>query len=53
MRQNITKLEAKNIKIKTEKADIEDMYIELLKAIREEYTRRDAEKAEFKARIEK
>ena len=28
------------------------MYIELLKAIREEYTRRDAEEAEFKARIE-
>ncbi|PKK58565.1 hypothetical protein RhiirC2_763351 [Rhizophagus irregularis] len=28
------------------------MYIELLEAIREEYTRRDAEKAEFKARIE-
>src|SRR4051794_2029391 len=28
------------------------MYIELLEQIREEYTRRDAEKAEFKARIE-
>src|SRR5688572_28059940 len=52
LRQNITKLEAKNIKIKAEKADIEDMYIELLKVIREKYTRRDAEKAEFKARIE-
>ena len=28
------------------------MYIELIEAIRKEYTRRDAEKAEFKARIE-
>ena len=52
LRQHITELEAKNVKTKAEKADIEDMYIELLEAIREEYTRRDAEKAEFKARIE-
>src|ERR1044071_4930230 len=52
LRQRITELEAENAKIKAEKADIEDMYIELLKQIREEYTRRDAEKAEFKARIE-
>ena len=51
MRQRITELEAENAKIKAEKADIEDMYIDL-KQIREEYTRRDAEKAEFKARIE-
>ena len=28
------------------------MYIEFLEAIRKEYIRRDAEKAEFKARIE-
>jgi len=52
LRQRITELEAENAKIKAEKADIEDMYIELLKQIREECTRRDAEKAEFKARIE-
>ena len=52
LRQRITELEAENAKIKAEKADIEDMYIELLKQIREEYTRRDAEKAEFKARTE-
>src|ERR1043166_7920038 len=52
LRQHITELEAKNAKIKGEKVDIEDMYIELLKQIREECTRRDAEKAEFKARIE-
>ncbi len=52
LRQNITKLEAKNVKTKAEKADIEDMYIELLEVIREEYIRRDAEKAEFKVRIE-
>ena len=52
LRQHITELEAKNVKTKAEKADIEDMYIELLKQIREECTRRDAEKAEFKARIE-
>jgi chromosome segregation ATPase len=52
LRQHITELEAKNVKTKAEKADIEDMYIELLEAIREEYTRRDAEKAEYKARIE-
>ena len=52
LRQHITELEAKNVKTKAEKAVIEDMYIELLEAIREEYTRRDAEKAEFKARIE-
>ncbi|GES91194.1 hypothetical protein GLOIN_2v1523055 [Rhizophagus clarus] len=48
----IQRLEAENVKINAEKADIEDMYIELLKQIREEYTRRDAEKTEFKARIE-
>ena len=52
LRQHITELEAKNVNTKAEKADIEDMYMELLEAIREEYTRRDAEKAEFKARIE-
>jgi hypothetical protein len=52
LRQRITELEAENAKIKAEKADIEDMYIELLKQIKEEYTRCDAEKAEFKARIE-
>ena len=52
MRQRITELETKNAKIKAEKADIEDMYIEFLKQIKKEYTRRDAEKAEFKARIE-
>src|SRR4051794_9436425 len=52
LRQHITELEAGNVKTKAEKADIEDMYIELLEAIREEYTKRDAEKAEFKARIE-
>ena len=44
LRQRITELEAENAKIKAEKADIEDMYIELLKQIREECTRRDAEK---------
>src|SRR6266498_3635157 len=52
LRQHITELEAKNVKTKAEKTDIEDMYIELLKVIREEYTRCNAEKAEFKARIE-
>ncbi|GES92572.1 hypothetical protein GLOIN_2v229933 [Rhizophagus clarus] len=52
LRQRITELEAENAKIKAKKADIKDMYIELLKQIREECTRRDAEKAEFKARIE-
>ena len=51
LRQHITELEAKNVKTKAEKADIEDMYIELLEVIREEYIRRDAEKAEFKVRI--
>ena len=52
LRQHITELKAKNVKTKAEKADIEDMYIELLEVIREEYIRRDAEKAEFKVRIE-
>ncbi|GBC01462.1 hypothetical protein RclHR1_00420024 [Rhizophagus clarus] len=52
LRHCTLQLEAENVKINAEKADIEDMYIELLKQIREEYTRRDAEKTEFKARIE-
>ena len=52
LRQRITELEAENAKIKAEKADIENMYIEHLKQIREECTRHDAEKAEFKTRIE-
>ncbi|RIA79224.1 hypothetical protein C1645_841219 [Glomus cerebriforme] len=49
-RQGIKKTE--NAKIKAKKADIKDMYIELLKQIRKEYTRHNSEKAEFKVRIE-
>ncbi|PKK58921.1 hypothetical protein RhiirC2_795568 [Rhizophagus irregularis] len=46
LRQRITELEAENSKTKADKAVIEDMYIELREQIKEEYTRRDAEKAE-------
>jgi hypothetical protein len=44
LRQRVIGLEAKNAKTKADNADIENMYIELLEAIREEYTRRDAKK---------
>ncbi|PKY42716.1 hypothetical protein RhiirA4_456571 [Rhizophagus irregularis] len=40
LRQRVIGLEAKNAKTKADNADIENMYIELLEAIREEYTRR-------------
>jgi hypothetical protein len=51
LRQRITELKAENAKIKAEKAVIENIYIKLLKQIREEYIRHDTEKTEFKVRI--
>jgi hypothetical protein len=52
LKQRITELGAENAKTKAEKADIEDMYIELREQIREGIPGVMLKKAEFKARIE-